>query len=188
MRFVAEHRGALEEQKRKQLCKADAELQQLLASFTLPVTRPQWAEWLHTNIGEFRAKMLSAPALRRQGNARLFARPDLPAPARRLQPPLEQTPLSSQWAKLLANRSGWWGLQTRDSGVLVLFMMVLRGRTYYMDMGNRAATGVPTVIVDSSFALSLASHMRELHELEAALVDDEASKVMELKALPLSFQ
>ena len=184
--FVAEHRAALEEQKRTQLCTADAELQQLLASFTLPATRPQWAEWLHNNIAEFRAKMLMAPTLRRQGNVRVFARPDLPAPARRIQPPMDKTPLSSQWAKLLANRSGWWGLQTRDNGFVILFMMVLRGRTWYMDMGNRAATGVPTCILDSSFLMQ--TKIGELRELEAALVDDEASKVMELKALPLSFQ
>ena len=65
-------------------------------------------------------------------------------------------------------------------------MMVLRGRTYYMDMGNRAATGVPTCILDSS--LSMQTKICELRELEAALEDDEASKVMELKALPSSFQ
>ena len=184
--FVAEHRQALEEQKRAQLRTADVELKQLLDTFTLPVTRPQWAEWLSNNIAEFRAKMQTAPTQRRQGNVRLFARPDLPAPAQRIQPPMVKTPLYSQWAKLLADRSGWWGVAARDNGFVILFMMVLRGRTYYMDMGNRAATGVPTIILDPSFSMHWL--MRELHELEAALADDEVSKVMELKAPPFSFQ
>ena len=49
-------------------------------------------------------------------------------------------------------RSGWWGLQTRDNGFVI---------------GARAATGVPT----NSFVMQ--TNIGELHELEAALVDDE---------------
>ena len=148
---VAQHRDALANQKRVMLALADAELKALLASCSVPVTRPQWAEWLSRNIAEFRQTMRTATSTRRQGNVRLFARPDLLAPARRIAPQVRRLSCNAEWAKRLANRSGWWGFETRDNGVVILFAMVLRGRTYYMDMGNRAATGVPTCTLDGSF-------------------------------------
>lgn len=178
---VALHRDALAAKKRGLLAVADRELKELLASFSVPVTRPQWAEWLSHNSAEFRERMRTASSSRREGNKRLFARPDLPAPARRITRQVAKRSCNAEWAKRLANRSGWWGLETRDNGVVILFLMVLRGRTYYMDMDNRAATGVPTCTLDTSFMLR--HSMNELPDLEAALVDDEVSNVWEFKAL-----
>ena len=178
---VAQHREALAEQKRGLLAKADRELKELLASFVAPVTRPQWAEWLSHNSAEFRERMRTASTTRREGNKRLVARPDLPAPAPRIAPQVAKRACNAEWAKRLANRCGWWGLDTRDNGVVILFVTVLRGRTYYVDMDNRAATGVPTCSLDASFMLR--HIMSELPDLEAALVDDEVSNVWEFKAL-----
>ena len=178
---VAQNRAALEERKQLMLVEADADLQRLLASFAIPVTRSQWSQWLSGNIGEFRAKMRTATALRRQGNVRVRASPDLPAPARRIQPLLEKRLCDAEWATFLANRTGWWGLTTRDNGVVFVFLLLLRGRTYYLDVNNRAATGVPNCVLDSSFLLETC--VQELAQLEVLLADDEVLKVWEFKAL-----
>lgn len=60
--------------------------------------------------------------------------------------------------------------------------MPLRGRTYYMDMGNRAATGAPKCVAGSSFRLL--DVVRELPHLEELLLDDEVLNVWEFTALP----
>ena len=75
-------------------------------------------------------------------------------------------------------------MATRDNGVVVVFLMVLRGRTYFVDMVNRAAKGVPHCDLGASFLLS---SIRELPELEDLLADDEVAKVWEFKALALLF-
>jgi len=181
--YVADNRLALEARKEGMVTLADEELRRMLASFPVLVTRPQWAEWLAENIGEFREKMRTAPALRRQGNVRLSARPDLPAPARRIQPLLEKRAYNLEWVKRLANRMGWWGVRTRGNGDIILFLMVLRGRTYYLELGNGAATGAPTCTLDSSFIFR--TWIRELPQLEVMLVDDEVLKVWEFKAVRL---
>ena len=63
-------------------------------------------------------------------------------------------------------------------------MVVLRGRTYYLDMGsNVAATGAPCAVLDASFLLLGSSTVRELADLEKALKDDQVSRVFEFKAL-----
>ena len=125
--------------------------------------------------------MRTASSTRRQRNVRVFARPDLPAPARRIATQVHRRSCNAEWAKRLENRSGWWGFETRSNGVVILFLMVLRGRTYYMDMGNRAATGVPTCTLDASLLLGVA--VQELSSLEDLLQGDEVSKVFEFKAL-----
>ena len=119
------------------------------------------------------------------GNKRVFARPDLPAAVHRIQPFLDRRPRRAEWAKRLLDRSGWWGLKTRDNGVVVVFLMVFRGRTYFSDMANRAAAGVPHCVLDRMFCL--AGQVRELPELEGLLADDEVTQVFEFKALALPF-
>ena len=181
---VADNREALQERKTTLLAEADESLAALLGAFVIPVTRPQWAQWLDDNYDQFRELMRTAPALRRQGNVRVRARPGLPAPARRIQPQAERSKPEADWAKRLANRTGWWGLKTRDNGSIIIFLLLLRGRTYYMDMGNRAATGVPNCIVGISFLLR--SDVGELPRLEELLADDEVLQVLEFKALVLA--
>ena len=123
--------------------------------------------------------MRSAAARRREGNARLRARPDLPAPARRIQPLLnKKRSCSTEWAERLANRTGWYGIQTRDHGVILVFLLLLRSRTYYIDMSNTAATGAPTCILDESFRLD---RIQELPALEDMLNDTEVVDAWEFK-------
>ena len=55
---------------------------------------------------------------------------------------------------------------------------------HYMDMGNRAATGVPNCIVGTSFMLGTC--VGELPRLEELLADDEVLQVWEFKALVLA--
>ena len=179
--FIAENRPTLEARKNEMVIRADSELQSLLASFPILVTRSQWEQWLSENIAEFRENMRTAPTLRRQGNVRLTARPGLPAASRRVQPLSDKRPYNSEWVKRLANREGWWGIRTRDNGDVFLFLILLRGRTYYLDMENRAATGAPSCILDSSFLLRTCIH--ELAQLEVMLADDEVLRVWEFKAL-----
>ena len=181
---LALNRDALAERRQRLLAEAEADLKSELLSLRVPATRPQWAEWLRANLGELRELMRTAPQLRRERNKRVFARPDLPAAVRRIGPLLERRTCVAGWAKLLLDREGWWGLATRDNGVVIVFLMVLRGRTYFLDVVNRAATGVPFCDLGASFLLS---STRELPELEDLLADDEVAKVWEFKALALLF-
>ena len=78
--YMLEHRAELEEERQEGRRKAEAELQRLLSSFSVPVTRPQWQDWLKNNSESFRTKMRTAAETRRKFNVRLRARPNLPAP------------------------------------------------------------------------------------------------------------
>ena len=179
--YVAEHRFTLEAERKDMVMRANEELTRLVASFPVLVTRSQWEDWISENIGAFREKMRTAPTLRRQGNVRLTARPGLPAALPRIQPLMENELYKSEWLKRLANREGWWGVRTRNSGNIIVFLTLLRGRTYYLELSNRAATGAPSCILDSSFLLQTCLH--ELAHLEVVLADDEVLQVWEFKAL-----
>ena len=87
---LALNRDMWAEQRQKLLAEANAELKSVLLSLRMPATRCQWSEWLSANLVEFKEKMRTAPRLRREGNKRVFARPDLPAPAHRIQPLLRK--------------------------------------------------------------------------------------------------
>ena len=180
--YVSELHDDLQKQRREARQKTEASLQNLLKSFSVPVTRPQWSEWLSENITEFRALMRTATSTRREGNVRVRARPDLPAPLRRIGPrrPLSQK-FETAWAERLANRFGWHGIQTRTHGVVMIFFYTLKGRTYYIDGCSRvnAATGAPRCFLGASF--SLVGCVYELHHLEALLMDTEVIDVWEFK-------
>jgi hypothetical protein len=66
---------------------------------------------------------------------------------------------------------GWHGVKTRRQGVIVVFLVYLSGRTYYVNVRNRAATGAPKCVLDTTF--SLVGSVHELTHLEDLLVDDE---------------
>ena len=176
---IGDNRATLKAEKAAMVALADGELKRLLDSFPFLVTSPQWAEWLSENIVQFREKMRTAPALRRQNNVRLVARSGLPAASRRIQPIKEKRSYKSEWIKRLANRTGWWGVQTRKLGDIILFLTVFHRSTYYMELANRTATGVPTCTLDSSFLLRTCVH--ELSQLEVVLADDEVLQVWEFK-------
>ena len=141
--YVAEHHAALEERKQGMVAEAHSKLVTLLDSFTLPVTRDQWAVWLHEHMDEFREQMRLAPARRREGNVRLRARPDLPTPARRIQPThCCAGSHDAVWAQRLANRTGWYGVQTRGHGVIVVFLLVA---------GDRAISAISDIFYRNAF-------------------------------------
>ena len=151
-RYVRDNRFALEELKRIMKAKARGKFDELLRSFTVPVTRQQWSAWLADNMAEFRAQMVSAPARRRYGSVRLRARSGLPAPATRLQPQADgNSQCREEWARNLANRTGWHGVKTHRQGVIMIIMMHLNRRTYYLNFPNQAATGAPTCALDETF-------------------------------------
>ena len=163
---------ALQRQKDKMTADARTKLDELLRSFVVPVTRPQWSEWLDAHLAEFRTQMVSAPARRRQGSVRVRARHGLPSPAKRLQPQADQTGhCREEWARNLENRMGWHGVKTRRHGVIMVFLVHLRGRTYYVNVRNRAANKGPTCLLDSTFGL--VGSVYELAHLEDLLVDEE---------------
>ncbi len=156
-------------------------MERLLTSFAVPVTRPQWHAWLDEHLDEFRARMLSATDRRRQRSKRVRARPDLPAPARRIQPQAEQIQCHAEWALNLENRMGWHGIKTHRQGVLMLFLMHLRGSTYCLTFRNRAATGPPTCLVDSGSVAGLVGKVKDLAHLETLFIDDEIVGVWEFQ-------
>ena len=148
--------------------KAEANLHSLLNSFSVPVARPQWSRWLSENINEFRALMRTVTSSRREGNVRLRARPDLPAPLRRIQPEPDQRSCDTDWAVLLANRTGWHGVQTQ-AGIVLVFLLLLQGRTFFIDARSYAATGAPKCVLDRSF--HVVGRVHELPHLEDLLLE-----------------
>ena len=130
----------------------------LLDSVYTPITRPQWAEWLETNLAEFKENMKSAPSRRREMNTRVRAREDLPAPA--------------TWAKNLAGRAGWHGLQTATEKSM--FFLICHNRvTYYVDLEpyrrTAAAHAGLTYALTEEFNLDL--QLRPLSALDASIPD-----------------
>jgi hypothetical protein len=127
------------------LAQARRKMEKLLDAFLLPVTRPQWEQWLDGCLSEFRATMVSAPAARRQRTMRLRARPDMPAAVSRIQPLRASTSdeLHTDWACNLRHRTGWHGLKTRKHGILVVFTIVMDRRTHYIALDNLSSPTSP---------------------------------------------
>ena len=106
--YMLRHREELEKERQEDRRKAEAKLQKLLSSFSVPVTRPQWEVWLKNNLQEFRTKIRTAAEARREYNVRLRARSGLPDPVKRIGPAKKTgEPFQNVWAKRLANRAGW---------------------------------------------------------------------------------
>ena len=84
--------------------------------------------------------MVSAPVARRQKNMRFRARPGIPAADKRIQPlPPGTAELHTDWARNLKNRTGWYGIKTRQHGVLLLFTIVMDRKTHYSNLKNKRA-------------------------------------------------
>ncbi|MEC9336786.1 MAG: hypothetical protein VYC68_04710, partial [Candidatus Thermoplasmatota archaeon] len=136
------------------LATAKAELKSIVSMFDVPITRPQWAAWLDDNIGEFHERMKTAPQRRSALNTRLRARRDLPEPLKRLHPRSgAKAECSTQWAKNLAGRSGWHGLETNTKRMMMM-LMCNGGVTYYIDLEpNRVEPGVLSYALTCDFDL-----------------------------------
>ena len=92
---------------------------------------------------------------------------------------MDKRSCTTEWAGRLANRTGWYGVQTRDNGTILIFILLLRGRTYYIDMCNRAATGAPQCNLDAS--IHVWDPAQELPRLEDMLPDAEVLDAWEFK-------
>ena len=99
----------------------------------MPVTHQHWEAWLHANLDAFRASMLTAPADRKQRNRRVRARENLPQAVGRIQP-LAMTTCKcvTDWARKLQYRTGWHGIQTKERGTIVAFLIHLNFVTHYV--------------------------------------------------------
>jgi len=150
------------------LATAKAECQSIVSMCDLPITRPQWAAWLDDNIGEFHERMKTAPQRRSALNTRLRARRDLPEPLKRLHPRSgAKAECSTQWAKNLAGRSGWHGLETNTKRMMMM-LMCNGGVTYYIDLEpNRVEPGVLSYALTCDFdletSLALQTRTPSLH-------------------------
>ena len=177
--YVRDHRAFLQAQKLEMMSRARANINAQLDSYIVPVTRQQWLAWVESNLEGFRARMVSAPERRRACSVRVRARPDLPAPAARLQPVRDLSRCTAAWAANLAYRTGWFGIQTRGQGVVMVFLILLRGQSYYVNLRNRAATGAPKCLLDDTFSLVRSVHA--LPHLEDLLADEEVLQVYEFQ-------
>ena len=121
--------------RRVKLESAAARLQELIPSCGLiPMTRPQWADWLAENRAEFYRRMPTSGAARGQKNIRVHAREGLPAPVHSIQPQTA-TPSKPQaeWAKNLAGRTGWHGVDT-TVGRRLFYLLNHCGISYFIDL------------------------------------------------------
>ena len=92
-------------------------MDRLIESFLMPVTRPQWGQWLAARLPEFRALMVSASSDRRQHSMRLRARLGMAVLQKhdRIQPErATRDNVRTDWACNLRLRTGWYCLKTRE--------------------------------------------------------------------------
>ena len=179
--LAPEARAKLQNQKDSAIEEASAHLDRTLRSFSIPVTREQWSAWLAAILPQFRDKMVTAPGGRRKLSTRRRARPGMPDPVKRIQPQAEavdNSKVRAPWALNLQNRMGWHGVTTRRQGGLIVFLIFLRGRTYFLKVAKIAVGSAPTFLLDKNFAIAHAVH--ELRHFESLLVDDEVLKTWEL--------
>ena len=167
--------------------KADTQVQlqrnvdRLLESFLMPVTRPQWEQWLAGCISEFRALMVSAPLERRQHSMRLRERLGFPVlrklPHDRLQPiRATKDDVRVDWACNLRRRTGWHSLKTRDHGNLFVLTIVFLNVTRYIDLSNQSTIGKPpTCLLD---LVCINDTLHDLSYLETLLTGDVVTEVL----------
>ena len=163
-------------QKTEMLDAARLRMEQLLSTYMIPVTLPQWEQWLDDCLPEFRGLMVSAPADRRQCSIRLRARLGMPAAVGRMQP-LQGTrdDVHADWACNLRLRMGWHVLRTRDHGNLFVFMIAMHHVTYYIDLGNLSpADRPPRCLLDP---VCIGDSLYDLSHLEALLADEEVPEI-----------
>ena len=126
----------------------------MLKSFCVPVTRGQWHDWLMRNLKEFRTCMSTVRDLRRAGSKRLRPRLGLPPAVARIQPQACHCKCSTNWALLLHHRTGWFAFDTRDNGVVVVFLMHLSRRTHYIQFPNVATGSGIKCMLDADFNIA----------------------------------
>jgi len=122
--YIQENAEDLQLQRQQLIADAQQELDRLINACAVPITRVQWAAWLDENLDEFRSKMQTAPAARRERSHRLRARPDLPQPVPRIEPKVaNKVPFTTQWAAHLDHRIGWHGLHIQPNDKLMFFVL-----------------------------------------------------------------
>ena len=130
---VAFSRERLAAEKQARIAAARAELD-ALRSGAIPATRLEVSQFVADNIAELRGKLKTSPIERRELNTRLFARPDLPEPAERIQPVQEKSArVSTKWAGILFGRAGWHGVAAGRSRRL-FYLMLDHGSAFYVDL------------------------------------------------------
>ena len=113
----------------------------------------EWKAWIRSHVDEFRKRMQAAeaPARRSLGCSRVEARPDLPSPAARIQPQAERRRPSSEWARLLQFRTGWFGL-VLQGGRRLLYVFHLWNATFVCDLeSERSGNPEWPYTIQSSF-------------------------------------
>ena len=120
-------------EKQARIAAARAELDTLRGG-AIPATRLQVSQFVADNIAEIRDKLKTSPVERRSRNTRLFARPDLPKPAKRIQPvKTPSAPVSTKWAGILFGRTGWHGVAAGRAKRL-FYLMLDHGSAFYVDL------------------------------------------------------
>ena len=154
---------------------------EILATLHVPATRQQWLHWVRTNNVEFQQARKDAPVARRQLNIRVRARPDLPAPAPRMQPVLARPASEAAWELNLRRRSGWFGVRTAQRKVF-FFLTTLRGRSYcavlasYPVVGGDGRKGFE---FNQDFDLQM--RLKPLHQLAEDLGAEVVAETLEFK-------
>ncbi len=140
----------------------------------MPITRLQWAAWLDDNLAEFKQLLPTAHIRRRAGNTRIRARPDLPPRAHRIQAQADTGMLQTVWAKRLAGRIGWHGVQTTTEKKM-FFLECHDRNTFFIDLEpNRVGTDLAYVF-NGDF--DLMQQLKPLGSLDAAYPNDVVSGV-----------
>ena len=98
-----------------------------------PATRLQLSQYIGEHVHEFRERLATAMGRRRPLSHRLFARPGIPAPARRIQPQAISAAEPTEWSTILGGRTGWHGAKTPNEKVM-FYLVSFHGAPYFIDL------------------------------------------------------
>ena len=174
-------------EKDRLVSEAKAEVNRLLESCVLPVTRHQWGAWLDLNIHEFRERMKTAVINRRRANCRLQARQDLPElkSVSRLQPRRVVGRLHASWAVNLAGRGGWHGVKLTSGAVRMFFLVRHDRQTFVVDLEPYRVDGLLPCGYELGQSFNLQESLKLLSSLEAEMPQVSAAYSFAIEASPL---
>ncbi len=139
----------------------------------VPITRLELAVWISENLVEFRERMRTAPARRRQLTLRLWPHENLPKPEQRLQPQADVgTTLQTAWAQILFGRTGWHGLDT-TKGPRLFWLQCYHMRAFVIDLES-FRDGAGYTLRDD---FNIVAQLTPLAALEVALADTQVRRV-----------
>ena len=143
-----------------------------------PTTTGDWLDYMEKHKDEFRDRMRTATAERRQRSKRFSAREDIAAPAKRMQPkPMASRVQSAPWMDLLSERHGWHALVSKKSKDLtVIFVAAYEKGTFALDVSDFCENRE----IELSGDFQLSEYLKPLNQLDGSFQENGVFATLEI--------